>query len=43
MQVVEKVDGTPFLAATKPGGDTFRGKFGGADIIKAIDAVRDAK
>ena len=43
MQVVEKVDGTPFLAATKPGRDTFTAKFGGADIIKAIDAVRDTK
>ena len=43
MQVVEKVDGAPFLAATKPGRDTFTAKFGGADIIKAIDAVRDAK
>ncbi len=43
MQVVEKVDGTPFLEATKPGRETFVAKFGGADIIKAIDAVRDAK
>ena len=39
----EKVDGAPFLAATKPGRDTFTAKFGGADIIKAIDAVRDTK
>ncbi len=43
LQVVEKVDGTPFLEATKPGRETFTAKFGGADIIKAIDAVRDAK
>jgi len=43
MQVIEKVDGTPFLEATKPGRETFVAKFGGADIIKAIDAVRDAK
>ena len=43
MQVVEKVDGAPFLEVTKPGRDTFTAKFGGADIIKAIDAVRDAK
>jgi tripartite ATP-independent transporter DctP family solute receptor len=43
MQVIEKVDGGPFLEATKPGRDTFTAKFGGADIIKAIDAVRDAK
>jgi len=43
MEVIEKVDGTPFLEATKPGRDTFTAKFGGADIIKSIDAVRDAK
>ena len=43
MQVVEKVDGAPFLEATKPGRDTFTAKFGGADIIKAIDAVRNTK
>jgi tripartite ATP-independent transporter DctP family solute receptor len=43
MQVIEQVDGGPFLEATKPGRDTFTAKFGGADIIKAIDAVRDAK
>ena len=43
MQVIEKVDGGPFLEATKPGRDTFTAKFGGADIIKAIDAVRDTK
>ena len=43
MQVVENVDGKPFLDATKPGRDTFTTKFGGADIIKQIDAVRDAK
>lgn len=43
MQVVEQVDGAPFLEATKPGRETFVAKFGGADIIKAIDAVRDTK
>ena len=43
MQVVEQVDGGPFLEATKPGRETFVTKFGGTDIIKAIDAVRDAK
>jgi TRAP-type transport system periplasmic protein len=43
MQVVEQVDGGPFLAMTKPGRDTFVAKFGGADVIKAIDAVRDTK
>ena len=43
MQVVDQVDGTPFLEATKPGRDTFVAKFGGADVIKAIDAARDAK
>lgn len=43
MQVVEKVDGEPFLAVTKPGRDTFVAKFGGADVIKAIDTQRDAK
>lgn len=43
LQVVEQVDPQPFLEATKPGRDTFTAKFGGADIIKAIDAVRDAK
>ena len=43
MQVIEKVDGAPFLEVTKPGRETFVAKFGGADIIKAIDAARDAK
>lgn len=43
MQVVEQVDGGPFLEVTKPGRDTFVTKFGGADFIKAIDAVRDTK
>ena len=43
MQVVENVDPKPFLEATKPGRDTFTAKFGGADIIKQIDAVRDVK
>ena len=41
--VVEKVDPAPFLEVTKPGRKTFTDKFGGEDIIKAIDAVRDAK
>jgi tripartite ATP-independent transporter DctP family solute receptor len=43
MQVVEQVDGAPFLEVTKPGRDTFVAKFGGADVIKAIDAARDTK
>jgi len=43
MQVVENVDGGPFLEATKPGRETFVAKFGGTDVIKAIDAARDAK
>jgi len=43
MQVVESVDGGPFLEATKPGRETFVAKFGGADVIKAIDAVRAVK
>ena len=43
MQVVENVDGTPFLEATKPGRKTFTDKFGGENYIKEIDAVRDVK
>jgi TRAP-type transport system periplasmic protein len=43
LQVVETIDPAPFVEATKPGRDTFVAKFGGADIIKAIDAVRDVK
>ena len=43
MQVVENVDPTPFLAVTKPVRENFVTKFGGADIIKQIDAARDAK
>lgn len=43
MQVVETVDPKPFEEATRPGRATFTSKFGGADIIKAIDAMRDAK
>jgi len=43
MQVVEQVDPAPFLEITKPGRETFVAKFGGADIIKTIDSVRDAK
>ena len=43
IQVVEKVDTDPFMKVTLPGRKTFTDKFGGADIIKAIDATRDAK
>ena len=43
MQVVEQVDPQPFVEATKPGRDTFTTKFGGADIIKQIDSVREVK
>lgn len=43
MQVIETVDPAPFLEATKPGRKTFTDKFGGEDIIKAIDALRDTK
>ena len=43
MQVVETVDPAPFFEATKPGRQTFIAKFGGEDVIKAIDAVRDVK
>ena len=43
MQVVEKVDMQPFVDVTRPGRKTFTDKFGGADIIQQIDAVRDAK
>ena len=43
MQVIETVDPAPFLEVTKPGRKTFTDKFGGEDIIKAIDALRDAK
>ena len=43
VSVVEKVDPAPFLDVTKPGRKTFTDKFGGEDIIKAIDAVRDVK
>lgn len=38
--VVEKVDGAPFAAATKAVRATFVGKFGGADIIQAIEATK---
>ncbi len=41
--VTEKVDPAPFLEATKPVRKAFTDKFGGADIIQAIDAVRDVK
>ncbi len=40
MQVVESVDMKPFQEITKPGRDTFTAKFGGADILKLIDAER---
>ena len=43
MQVVETVDPAPFLEVTKPGRKTFTDKYGGEDVIKAIDAIRDAK
>jgi len=43
VSVVEKVDPNPFLEVTKPGRKTFTDKFGGEDVIKAIDAVRDVK
>lgn len=43
VSVVEKVDPAPFLEATKAGRKTFTDKFGGEDVIKAIDAVRDVK
>jgi tripartite ATP-independent transporter DctP family solute receptor len=43
MQVVESVDSTPFLEATKPGRKTFVDKFGGDNYIKEIDAIRDVK
>ena len=41
--VVEKVDPAPFLEMTKSGRKTFTDKFGGEDVVKAIDAVRDVK
>ena len=43
MQVVETVDPAPFLEVTKPGRKTFTDKYGGEDIIKAIDDIRDVK
>ena len=43
MQVVESIDSTPFLEATKPGRKIFTDKFGGDNYIKEIDAVRNAK
>ena len=43
MQVVETVDPEPFLEVTKPGRKTFTDKYGGEDIIKAIDDIRDVK
>ena len=43
LQVVEKVDPAPFFEATKPVRKSFIAKFGGEDIINAIDADRDTK
>jgi tripartite ATP-independent transporter DctP family solute receptor len=43
MQVVDVVDPAPFVEATKPGRKTFTDKFGGANYITEIDAVRDVK
>jgi TRAP-type transport system periplasmic protein len=40
ISVVEKVDNGPFTDATKNVKAAFVAKFGGADVIKAIDAVR---
>ena len=41
LQVVEKVDPAPFFEATKPVRQSFIAKFGGEDVIKAIDAERN--
>lgn len=41
--VQEKVDPQPFAEATKDVRNSFISKFGGAEQIKKIDAVRDAK
>lgn len=43
MQVIESIDSKPFLEATLPGRKTFTDKFGGENVIKEIDAIRDAK
>ena len=43
MQVIETIDSTPFLEATKAGRKTFTDKFGGDNYIKEIDAVRNVK
>ena len=43
VQVIEKIDPAPFVEATKGVRASFIAKFGGADEIKAIDAVRNAK
>lgn len=41
--VQEKIDPQPFAEATKDVRNSFISKFGGAEQIKKIDAVRDAK
>lgn len=41
VKVVDKINPEPFLEATKPGQATFVEKFGGADVIKAINDVRN--
>ena len=43
MQVVETIDSTPFLEATKAGRKTFTDKLGGDNYIKEIDVVRNVK
>ena len=43
LQVIDNVDPAPFFEAAKPVRQMFTSKFGGEDIIKAIDSVRDAK
>ena len=43
IQIVEKIDPQPFAEATKGVRQSFISKSGGEDIIKQIDAARDAK
>lgn len=43
VQVVEKIDPTPFAEATKDVRASFVSKFGGAEELKLVDAVRDVK
>ena len=43
MQQPRAFDPAPFLEVTKPGRKTFTDKYGGEDIIKAIDDIRDVK